>query len=77
MRKCFPEMTKDIESDSESDTFCVYSEQKEVLEKFALELKRVTEDLSTMERVWLEIRRAIRFMLRWSIHLLMKCFYRM
>ena len=58
MRKCFPEMTKDIESDSESDTFCVYSEQKEVLEKFALELKRVTEDLSTMERVWLEIRKS-------------------
>lgn len=58
MRKCFPEMTKDIESDSESGMFCIYSEQKEVLEKFALELKRVTEDLSTMERVWLEIRKS-------------------
>ena len=58
MRKCFPEMTKDIESDSESDTFSFYSERKEILKKFALELKRVTEDLSTMERVWLEIRKS-------------------
>ena len=58
MRKCFPEMTKDIESDSESDTFSFYSERKEMLKKFALELKRVTEDLSTMERVWLEIRKS-------------------
>lgn len=58
MRKCFPEMTKDIESDSESGMFCIYSGQKEVLEKFALELKRVTEDLSTMERVWQEIRKS-------------------
>ncbi len=58
MRKCFPEMTKDIESDSLSDEFCVYSKQKEVLEKFALELKRVTEDLRTMERVWQEIRKS-------------------
>ena len=58
VRKCFPEMTKDIESDSESGMFCIYSEQIEVLEKFALELKRVTEDLSTMERVWLEIRKS-------------------
>lgn len=57
MRKCFPEMTKYIESDSESGTFCIYSEQKEMLEKFALELKRVTEDLNTMERVWQEIRK--------------------
>lgn len=28
MRKCFPEMVKDIESDSESGMFCVYSEKK-------------------------------------------------
>ena len=58
MKKCFPEMTKDIQFDSESDMFCIYSRQKEVLETFARNLKRVTDDLSTMENVWQEVRKS-------------------
>jgi len=58
MKKCFPEMTKSIQYDSESDMFCIYSDDKEILEKFAQELKRVTADLSTMETVWQEIRKS-------------------
>lgn len=57
MKKCFPEMTKSIQYDPESGMFCIYSRQKELLEKFARELKRVTADLSTMENVWQEVRK--------------------
>lgn len=57
IRKCFPEMMEHINFDSESEMFCIYSKQKELLQKFAGALKRVTDDLSTMENVWLEVRK--------------------
>ena len=58
MKKCFPDMTKSIQFDSESELFCIYSEHTEILEKFARELKRVTDEISTMENVWQEVRKS-------------------
>ena len=58
MKKCFPDMTKSIQYDSESELFCIYSEHTEILEKFARELKRVTDDISTMENVWQEVKKS-------------------
>lgn len=55
MKKCFPEMEKNIQYDSESDMFCIYSGQKEILAEFVRNLKRVTDDISTMENVWQEV----------------------
>lgn len=60
LKKCFPDMTKSIQFDPESEMFCIYSKHTGILDKFARELKRVTEDLRTMETVWQEVRKHYR-----------------
>lgn len=55
LENCFPEIAGSIQFDSEADMFCMYSDQKSRLEAFSQELKRVTNDLETMEEVWSNI----------------------
>lgn len=52
LESCFPEMIGSIQFDSEADEFCMYSDQKNALEVFALEFKKITDDLEIMEEVW-------------------------
>lgn len=55
LESCFPEMIGKIQFDSEADEFCMYSEEKSVLEEFSIELKKVTDNLENMEEIWSKI----------------------
>lgn len=52
LESCFPEMIGKIQFDSEADEFCMYSDERSVLEEFSIELKKVTDDLENMEEIW-------------------------